>query len=77
MVTGPDQRGPARRHPCGRLADQGRHATRSPADCWVLVTKHHLTAMDLEDVRGEIETNRRDMHWSGSLSGAEAITLTS
>jgi hypothetical protein len=27
-------------------------------------------------VLGEIETNSRDMHWSGSLSGAEAITLS-
>jgi len=25
---------------------------------------------------GEIETYCRDMHWSGSLSGAEAITLS-
>jgi hypothetical protein len=34
-----------------------------------------INAMDLEDVLGEIETYCRDMHWSGSLSGAEAITL--
>jgi hypothetical protein len=31
--------------------------------------------VDLEDVLGEIETNSRDLHRSGSLSGAEAITL--
>jgi hypothetical protein len=34
-----------------------------------------VNAVDLEDVLGEIETNGRDMHWSGSLSGAVAITL--
>jgi len=31
--------------------------------------------MDLKHVLGEIETNRGNLHWSGSLSGAEAITL--
>ncbi len=35
-----------------------------------------IDAVDLEDVLGEIETYCRDMHWSGSLSGAEAITLS-
>jgi hypothetical protein len=32
--------------------------------------------MDPKNVLGEIETNCRDLHRSGSLSGAEAITLT-
>src|SRR4028118_820542 len=35
-----------------------------------------VNAVDLEDVLGEIETDCGDMHWSGSLSGAEAITLS-
>jgi hypothetical protein len=35
-----------------------------------------IDAMDLEDGLGETETNSRDLHWSGSLSGAEAITLS-
>jgi hypothetical protein len=30
--------------------------------------------LELKHVLGEIETYCRDMHWSGSLSGAEAIT---
>jgi len=34
-----------------------------------------VNTVDLEDMLSEIETNSRDMHWSGSLSGAEAITL--
>jgi hypothetical protein len=35
-----------------------------------------VNAVDLKDVLGEIKTNCRDVHWSGSLSGAEAITLS-
>jgi hypothetical protein len=35
-----------------------------------------IDAMNLEHMLGEIETYCRDMHWSGSLSGAEAITLS-
>jgi hypothetical protein len=34
-----------------------------------------IDAMNLEDMLGDIETNRGNLHWSGSLSGAEAITL--
>jgi hypothetical protein len=36
-----------------------------------------IDTVNLKDVLGEIETNSGDMHWSGSLSGAEAITLSS
>ena len=35
-----------------------------------------IDAMNLEHMLGEIETYCRDLHWSGSLSGAEAITLS-
>jgi hypothetical protein len=35
-----------------------------------------IDAVDLEDVLGEIETDCGEMHRSGSLSGAGAITLT-
>jgi hypothetical protein len=35
-----------------------------------------IDAMNLEHMLGEIEAYCRDMHWSGSLSGAEAITLS-
>jgi hypothetical protein len=35
-----------------------------------------IDAMNLEHMLGEIETYCRDMHRSGSLSGAEAITLS-
>jgi hypothetical protein len=36
-----------------------------------------IDTVDLEHMLGEIETNSGDLHWSGSLSGAEAITLSS
>jgi hypothetical protein len=35
-----------------------------------------IDAMNLEDMLGEIETYCRDMYRCGSLSGAEAITLS-
>ena len=34
-----------------------------------------INTVDLEHMLCEIETNSRDMHRSGSLSGTEAITL--
>jgi hypothetical protein len=39
-------------------------------------TETHATFRSHEHMLGEIETNSRDMHWSGSLSGAEANTLS-
>jgi len=33
-----------------------------------------INAVDLKDLLGDVEANRGDLHWSGSLSGAEAIT---
>jgi len=36
----------------------------------------HINVVDLKEVLGEIEANRSDLHWSGFLPGAEAITLS-
>jgi hypothetical protein len=73
----PEVGGGARLH-----ADQARRQTPeegedlSPAD---LAADESLPilidAVDLKDVLGDVETNRGDLHRTGSLSGAEAITL--
>ena len=64
-------------------ANQARQQAAEEADEFTpaeLPTDQNLSilidAVDLENVLGEIETYCRDMHWSGSLSGAEAITLS-
>jgi hypothetical protein len=64
-------------------ADQARWQAAEEADDLApaeLTTDQNLSALvnavDLKDVLGEIKTNCRDVHWSGSLSGAEAIPLS-
>jgi hypothetical protein len=64
-------------------ADQAGRQTPEEADEFTpaeLTADQNLSilidAMNLEHMLGEIETYCRDLHWSGSLSGAEAITLS-
>jgi hypothetical protein len=64
-------------------ADQARWQAAEEADDLApaeLTTDQNLSALvnavDLKDVLGEIKTTCRDVPWSGSLSGAEAITLS-
>jgi hypothetical protein len=48
-------------------------ATHLPADQNLSIL---IDTVDLKHMLGEIETYCRDLHWSGSLSGAEAKTLS-
>jgi hypothetical protein len=78
QLTRPEMGGGARLH-----ANQAGRQAAEEAD---ELTSAELTAdqnlsipvntVDLEHMLCEIETNSRDMHRSGSLSGAEAITLS-
>jgi hypothetical protein len=69
--------GGTRLHPnqAGRQAPEEADELTSPE----LTANENLSvlidAMDLKHMLGEIETYCRDLHWSGSLSGAEANTL--
>src|SRR5829696_4494313 len=78
QLSCPEVGGGTRLHPnqAGRQAPEEADELTSPE----LTANENLSvlidAMNLEHMLGEIETYCRDMHWSGSLSGAEAITLS-